>query len=132
MSGIYYEVKEEIEKRAALLEITDHNEINEMINERIQERSIEMFRSIIETLSMTGGSGDAVKSGLQEAIRTTHRYTQGEFWSAMLKVIKAYGDSEYHDPRNKFAVDMCKRMAMAGEDPRTEEVLNKYVEDRGY
>lgn len=131
MSDLYWETKKEIDTFAKNLKIDDHNTIREMVNEKMKEKMTGMMKQVIDTLSMTG-IGDITQGSVTEALRTTHRYTQGEFWGTMLKVIKAYGEQEHFDARNKWAVDMCKRMAMAGEDPRTEEILKQHIKDTTY
>jgi len=128
MSDLYYEAKKEAESMTKSCDITDSEEIRGMTEEYLEKKVIKNMKLIIESLSMTT-LDKVVISGVTEALRTTHRYTQGEFWGSMLKIIKAYGEQEHFDARNEWAVKMCQRMAIAGENPQTDELLDQYIKD---
>jgi hypothetical protein len=118
---------------AEICDITDSGEINKLKCEKLKELMKVEGRELVDSLNVVGHDIEkAVLDGLLEGINTSHRYLQGEFWGLMLKLIKAYGDSKFHDARNKWAVDMCRRMAKAGEDPRIEEVLDEHIKSNSY
>jgi len=115
--NLYYKAKEKAEETARICEITDSGEIRKIITEELTKLTQEMSETLVDTLNCSGGGvHEAVLEGFLAGVNRSHRYLQGEFWSTMLKVIKKYGESEYFDARNEFAVKMCKRMAEAGEN----------------
>jgi hypothetical protein len=70
----------------------------------------DMFR---ETIEQANSSYDReFEAAMLEAIQTTHRTIQSEFWLRMLKVIDAVAkaDSCYFDPRNAWTKEVCERM----------------------
>jgi len=132
-SKFYAEAEKKAEETAKICKITDSYEIQKIKCVELENLMKEEGRELVDSLNIMGGDiQKAMVNGLLQGINTSHRYLQGEFWGVMLKLIKAYGASEFHDPRNKWAVDMCKRMAMAGEDPRTEEVLYEHKKAHTY
>jgi len=131
MSKMYIELEEEARETAKEYGVTDPCRIREMVCIRIKGKMIEEAQKLTDTLNSMGNDvQEAVINGFLEGLQRSHRYLQGEFWGAMLKIIKKYGETEYFDARNEWAVKMCARMAMAGEDPKTEEILKKYIEKR--
>jgi hypothetical protein len=130
MNSLYWEIDKEVREVAKNCDITDVCEINKMICTRLKEKMVEEGRKIVDSLNiMDSDVKNAVMEGLLNGIFSTHRTLQGDFWDGMLKLIKKYGETKYFDARNEWAVKMCQRMAMAGEDPRTDEVLKKHIED---
>jgi len=135
-AGLYDIAEKEAKEMAEMLKITDSWKIREMTLENLKKLMVEKGAELVESLNIMGNDvGDAVVDGLFTGIINSHRYLQGEFWPVMVKVLKLigkYGDTNSFDGRNQFAVEMCKRMAIAGEDPRTMEVLQKHIEDTKY
>ena len=124
---------EKAETMAKACKITDTSKIREMACDYLKEETQKYGQELVDSLNIMGGDvQQAVLDGLSEGLNRTHRELQSEFWKLMLKLITRYGNLKYHDGRNKWAVDMCKRMGMAGEDPRTEEILNKHIEDHRF
>ena len=130
MSTLYHSAKAEVEKITEACEITDRIEIDKMIMERIKTKMVEVGEMLTDSLNiMDEDVHKTVVEGLLQGINRSHRYLQGEFWQNMLKVINEYGNNKHFDGRNHYAVEMCKRMAIAGEDSRTMDVLQKHLED---
>lgn len=123
-SKTYENAKAEAQEYAKFLEITDSMEIRKMTCENLQKSMKEIGSDIVDSLNIVGSDvQEAAIKGFLKGINSSHRYLQGEFWGVMLKIIKAYGETEHFDARNEWAVHMCKRMAIAGEDPDTAELL---------
>jgi len=122
--SLYYKVKAEIDEIAKNCEITDREEIRKMFEERLEAAIKDMLQPVIETLSMTG-LDDVIKRAMLRTINTTHRYTQGEFWTMMMKIMDAYGEQEerYFDARNEWCKNACKRMGIAGRYPELDDKL---------
>lgn len=131
MSALYNRIEKKVNDAAKEFGITDSCRIREMICDGIRDEMVEEARTLTDTLNTMGNDiQEAVINGFLDGLKYSHRYLQGEFWGAMLKIIKKYGETEHFDARNEWAVNMCRRMAMAGEDPRTKELLEKFVENR--
>lgn len=132
-AGIYHIIEENVKEVAASFNITDGSTIRQMINEELKKKMKEKGRELVDTLNIMGGDvQEAAKEGLLEGIMSSHPYLQGEFWSVMLKIIDGYGKNKFVDARNEFAVEMCQRMAVAGDDHQTREVLKDYVKNRSW
>lgn len=126
-SKFYYEAEKVAKETAAECEITDSLKVREMTCENLKSLMVQEGQELTEALNVMGSDiQEAVVSGFLEGIQSSHRYLQGEFWTVMLKIIKAYGDTDRFDARNEWAVQMCKRMAIAGGDPGTEKVLEEH------
>jgi len=131
MSEMYRRIEKEVTAVAEEFKITDSCRIRGMVCEGIQKEMTKEAQKLTDTLNTMGSDiQEAVINGFLDGLKYSHRYLQGEFWGAMLKIIKKYGETKHFDARNEWAVKMCARMAMAGEDPNTEEVLEKFVENR--
>ena len=94
-------------------EYEDSDQLPRSIKGKLDELLVSAVETIMDELN--GGNPQDVARVMLGQITKSHRFLQGEFWSSMLKVIKQYGELEHFDPRNEFAVKMCKRMAEAGE-----------------
>jgi len=127
--NLYRKAEKEAKKVAEICKIDNGWEIRKITCEHLKELMVEEAKTIVDSLNIMGGDvQEAVLEGMLEGINKSHRSLQGEFWGVMLKLIKKYGESKYFDPRNEWAVKMCRRMAIAGEDPRTKEVLESHIE----
>lgn len=83
---------------------------SELVKEAVHEAWVEMFK---QTIDQANSSYDReFEAAMLEAIQTTHRTIQSEFWLRMLKVIDAVAkaDSCYFDPRNAWTKEVCERM----------------------
>ena len=105
MSNIWHE----IETRANELNFEDSAIKREWMDQKFKEEMGKLGQTLVDSLN-TMGCTELATEGLVQGILQTHRYLQGEFWTVMVNVIKAYGKTEYFDGRNEFAVEMCKRM----------------------
>lgn len=123
-SKIYNDAQAKAKEDAADCEITDSMEIRKMTCQNLQASMKEVGSDLVESINTIGSDvQEAVIKGFLEGVNSSHRYLQGEFWGVMVKIIKEYGEKEHFDARNEWAVQMCKRMAIAGEDPGTAELL---------
>lgn len=65
-----------------------------------------------------------------EAIQTTHRHIQSEFWLRMLKVMESVStaDDRYFDPRNAWTKDFLTRMIFAYKNSTEVDILRCMTE----
>ena len=87
-----------------------------------------VIKDLIEGASNTY-SRDVIGGAFKTALRTTHRQHQADFWEIMLRVIKEHGedkDGRNFDStpgRNMHIKELCQRITLAAEDPRTLKLL---------
>ena len=123
-NGFDLDAKNYINKLAsAELDISEE-ELSKIKREETVKRISEAVQQLIDTTNR--GNKEELVEGLMDGFLRSHRYLQSEMWQVLLDFIKAYGEQEHFDARNGWAVDMCKRMHMAGYDPSTDEVLKKH------
>ena len=86
---------------------------SELVKEAVHEAWVEMFK---QTIDQANSSYDReFEAAMLEAIQTTHRHIQGEFWLRMLKVMEAVSKADdcQFDPRNAWTKDFLARMIFA-------------------
>lgn len=116
MENLYREAEAIAKNHAEALGITDSWEIRKLICEELKKEMVKVGQALTDSLNIMGGDiEEAVQDGLLEGLQRSHRELQSNFWKSMLIIIKKYGDTEYFDGRNGWAVEMCKRMGIAAE-----------------
>ena len=81
--------------------------LNEMFKLEYHEKAVEMFTNMIDAFNSSVHT--ETNKALLEALTTSHRHIQGEFWKNILKVAYQYSqlDDRFFDGRNEFAKEIC-------------------------
>ncbi|MFW6219611.1 MAG: hypothetical protein ACOC33_02080 [bacterium] len=106
-----WELKHKIlEKREKYSKMVDCNysELQEYTDEIINTEVSEVVSALVEMTNTSCCRNDVLAKAIFDGISKQHRYLQGEFWLVFAKVIQMYSETEWVDPRNKFAKDICK------------------------
>ncbi len=90
----------------------DGQDRRELIDKLAKEKVRNTVEFLVDATNSTG-MDNIMQEGIMEGITRSHCYLQSEFWDAMFRVIKKYGDREQYDGRTAWAVKSCKKMAEA-------------------
>lgn len=101
---------------------------SELVKEAVHEAWVEMFKQTID--QATSSYDREFEAAMLEAIQTTHRHIQSEFWLRMLKVMEsvATADDCYFDPRNAWTKDFLARMIFAYKNSTEVDILRCMTE----
>jgi len=76
--------------------------VNGMTQKEAAQKAIDLIMDAVNIM----GSDKEVIEGIFEAIMTSHRTLQQNFWRVMIEVIKRYS-TQRHDLRNEASVNLC-------------------------
>ena len=84
----------------------------EMYNATFHEHATKIFKDAIDVFNTT--DHDGIKTAFMEAITTTHRQIQSDFWLRMSHLMVAYSqlDKQFFDGRNEYWKNGCREMGM--------------------
>lgn len=102
---------------------------SELVKERVHTEWVNMFK---ETIDQANSSLDhELVVAMVEAIHTSHRTIQSEFFLRMIKVFDVISKSDdvYFDPRNEWTKEMCKRFSFAVSHAGEIDRLQNMTED---
>ena len=102
---------------------------SELVEEQVKDTWIAMFKETIEQANSS--FDDLFVAAMLEAIQTSHRRIQSEFWLRMLKVMEkvSTAGNRHFDPRNEWTKDFLARMIFSYTHSTEVDILRNMSED---